>query len=387
MPREKIKLDVIEKLSILSPEGKVDKKLLPKLPKETLLKAYRLMLLTRRVDEQALRYQRQGRIGTFAPSIGQEAAQIGSAICLSEEDWFIPSFRELGAALCRGLTIKDYFLYIMGFEESNKNLKGSHSTATSIPVGSQCVHGVGIAWGIKLDQKKAAAIVYFGDGATSEGDFHEGLNFCGVYKLPCIFFCQDNQWAISTPRKKQTAAQTLAQKAVAYGVQGVQVDGNDFFSVYRATQEALERAKEGKGTTLIEAVTYRLSLHTTADDPTVYRPKEEEEQWKKKDPLNRFRKFLEKEKLWNMKEEEKLEEEIKFLIKEGYEAAEQYRNSHPDPVSFFDFVYETMPSYLQWQKEEALKIISGRNVIKGASEKPRGSGGAAAVGELEEAED
>src|SRR3989338_1613207 len=344
------------------------------------------MLLSRRLDEQALRYQRQGRIGTFAPSLGQEAAQVGSALCLKEEDWFVPSFRETAAALVRGLSLKNYFLYLMGFEDSNADLKGTHNTAIAIPVGSQCAYAAGVAWGIKLDKKKGAAIVYFGDGATSEGDFHEGLNFCGALKLPCVFFCQNNQWAISTSRKQQTASQTLAQKALAYGVVGIQVDGNDFFAVTLATQEALDRARKGEGATLIEAVTYRQSVHTTADDPTVYRSKEEEEEWKKKDPLLRFRTYLQKEGIWNARQEEVIEEKIKEKIKKGYEEAEHFRSANPDPLAFFDHVYEKMPPYLQWQKELAIQKIQGRNVIKGASEKKGGSGGgAAAVGELEEA--
>ena len=387
MPKSRIKTFEIEMLSILNENGEADATLLPKLAPDFLIKAYRFMLLSRRLDEQALRYQRQGRIGTFAPSVGQEAAQVGSALALNEEDWFVPSFRELGAALVRGLSIKNYLLFIMGFEESNKDLKGTKNLPACIPVGTQCAHVAGVAWGIKLDRKKAAAIVYFGDGATSEGNFHEGLNFCGALNLPAVFFCQNNQWAISTPRKKQTASETIAQKAIAYGIPGIQVDGNDLLAVYEATRQALERARKGEGPTLIEAVTYRQGVHTTADDPTIYRTKEEEESWKKKDPLLRFKKYLENKKLWDHEKEEKLEEEIRNLIKKGYDEAENYRNSNPDPLAFFDYLYETMPSYLKWQKEEAQKNILGRTVLKGASAPNKGSGGAAAVGELEEAKD
>jgi pyruvate dehydrogenase E1 component alpha subunit len=402
MPKEKIKLYDIEKLSILKEDGSKDPSLLPSIPKEIILRAYEMMLFARRLDEQALRYQRQGRIGTFAPSIGQEAAQVGSAIALTEEDWFVPSFRELGAALIRGLSVKNYITSLMGFEDFNAELKGTHNLPTAVPVATQCAYAAGIAWGLKLDRKasaalqaaalQAAAIVYFGDGATSEGNFHEALNFCGVLKLPCIFFCQNNQWAISTPRKKQTASETLAQKALAYGVAGIQVDGNDFFAVYQATDEALKRAKRGEGPTLIEALTYRLSAHTTADDPTVYRSKSEEEEWQKRDPLIRFRKYLENERLWDGEKEEKLENEIKEKIKAGYEAAENFRNSNPDPLAFFDYVYDAIPPYLKLQKGEAEENIRGRQVIKGASEPKKGpgglaGGGAAAVGELEEAKD
>ena len=387
MSRSTIKLNDIEYLSILKEDGSCEEDLLPSLSRDFLLSAYRYMLFTRRLDEQAVRYQRQGRIGTFAPSFGQEAAQIGSALVMTPEDWFVPSFRELGVALTRGLTVKNYLLFLMGFEEGNKDLKGSSNFPVSIPVGTQCTHAAGVAWGIKLDHKKNGTIVYFGDGATSEGDFHEGLNFCGALTLPCIFFCQNNQWAISTPRKKQTASETIAQKATAYGVPGIQVDGNDFFAVYVATREAFERARSGKGATLIEAITYRLGVHTTADDPTVYRHKDEEALWQKKDPLIRFKKFLIDKKMWDEEKEKTLEEALKLLIKTGYEEAENYRSSHPDPLAFFDHVYSTLSPYLKWQKALAHESIEGRNVIKGASTPNRGSGGAAAVGELEEAEE
>ncbi len=387
MSRQNINLSPIETLSILDFDGTVDKALLPKLSKEELVNAYRWMLLTRRTDEQAIRYQRQGRIGTFAPSTGQEAAQVGAALAMTKDDWFIPSFRELGAHLVRGLDLKNYFLFIMGFEDGNNSIRGTSNMAISIPVGTQCSHGMGVAWGLKLDHKKACAVVFFGDGATSEGDFHEALNFCGALNLPCIFFCQNNQWAISTPQKKQTKSQTIAQKAIAYGVSGIQVDGNDFFSVYVAVKEALERGRQGKGATLIEAITFRQGVHTTADDPSVYRDKKEEEEWKVKDPLARFKTYLLKEKIWSEGKEKDLEEELSRLIKKGYEEAEHYRNSNPDPLAFFDYVYETIPPYLSWQKELTKNAIQGRTVIKGASEARQGSGGAAAVGELEEAKD
>jgi len=387
MPESKLELYDIKTLSILDENGKLDSKLLPNISKEQFLKAYRCMLLTRRLDEQAIRYQRQGRVGTFAPCIGQEAAQVGSALAMTQEDWMVPSFRELGVALMRGISIRDYFLYIMGFEENAKALKGTHNMPISIPVGTQCAYAPGVAWGLKLDQKKAACVVYFGDGSTSEGDFHEGLNFCGAMNLPAIYFCQNNQWAISTPRSKQTASKSIAQKAIAYGVQGIQVDGNDLLSVYAATYAALERARSGQGPTLIEAVTYRLSMHTTADDPTVYRTKEEEEKWRKKDPLVRLKNYLIGQKMWDEAKEKTLEEELKKEIKSGYDEADDFRSSSPDPLVFFDHVYENMPAYLKWQKKLAQENIGGRDIIKGVSEKYKGSGGAAAVGELEEAED
>ncbi|MBI2027934.1 MAG: pyruvate dehydrogenase (acetyl-transferring) E1 component subunit alpha [Deltaproteobacteria bacterium] len=387
MPKGTITLESIETLSILDEHGHVDEKLLPKLTPEELLKAYRFMLFGRRLDEQAMRYQRQGRIGTFGPNIGQEAAQVGSAMALADQDWFIPSFRELGVWLWRGLSTQAYFMGHMGFEDASTNLKGAGNLPMAVPVATQCCHAAGIAWGIKIDKKKAAAVVYFGDGATSEGSFHEALNFCGTMHLPAVFFCQNNQWAISTPLKKQTASGSLAQKAVAYGVKGVQVDGNDVFAVYVAAQEALERARNGKGATLIEALTFRKSVHTTADDPTVYRTIEEERLWESKDPLSRFKKYLESKNFLNEKKNHELEEKIAQEIKQGYEKAEEFRNSNPDPLSYFDYVYERMPAYLQWQKETAQSQCMGRNMIKGATEAAVAGSGAAAVGQLEEAAD
>ncbi|MBI2608333.1 MAG: pyruvate dehydrogenase (acetyl-transferring) E1 component subunit alpha [Deltaproteobacteria bacterium] len=387
MPRGKIELGSVETLSILDCKGTVDEGLMPLLDNKTLLKAYRLMLLGRRLDEQAMRYQRQGRIGTFAPNIGQEAAQVGAGLAMKKEDWFAPSFRELGVWLARGMTIKNYFLGWMGIEDGNSGLKGTANVPVAVPVATQCTYAAGIAWGIKLDKKKAACVVFFGDGATSEGSFHEGINFCGAMNLPAVYFCQNNQWAISTPRKKQTKSETIAQKAIAYGIHGIQVDGNDFFSVYVASIEALKRAYEGKGPTLVEAITYRRSVHTTADDPRVYRSEKEEKEWDEKDPIHRMRSYLEKKKILTKEDNEKLEAVIAAEIKAGYVEAEAYRNSNIDPLSYFDYIYKEIPPYLKWQKEIARHHLKGRNVIKGATEPVKGTGGAAAVGQLEEAED
>ena len=387
MPKGTIKLENIETLSILSEQGQVDSQLLPKLTPEELLKAYRFMLLARRLDEQAMRYQRQGRIGTFGPNIGQEAAQIGMAMAMTDQDWFIPSFRELGVWLWRGLSPSNYLMGHMGFDDAAANLKGTTNMPFAVPVATQCCHGSGIAWGLKLDKKKAAAVTFFGDGATSEGSFHEGLNFAGALHLPAVFFCQNNQWAISTPLKKQTASASLAQKAIAYGISGIQVDGNDLFAVYVASTQALERARNGKGATLIEAVTFRKSVHTTADDPTVYRTAEEEKKWEAKDPITRFKKYLDAENFLTKEKNQTFEDEIAQDIKQGYEKAEEFRNSSLDPVAYFDYVYERMPAYLKWQKDVARQFCEGRVMIKGASKPVVAGKGAAAVGELEEAAD
>ena len=293
MPRKKLNLlDSVEYLSILDGDGRIDQKLMPDLSEAQLLHFHRSMLLSRRFDERLLSLQRQGRIGTFAPGKGQEASQIGAVAALRQEDWMVPSFRETAAAIYRGTSLSGLLLFLAGYNEGSRIPEGQNDLPICVPVGTQIPHAVGIAYGIKYRKKKQVVLTFFGDGATSEGDFHEGLNFAGVFNTPTIFLCQNNQWAISTPRAKQTRSQTLAQKALAYGFPGLQVDGNDVFAVYAAAQEAVERARSGEGPTLIECVTYRLSLHTTADDPTKYRSEEEVKKWAQRDPLPRLQAYL-----------------------------------------------------------------------------------------------
>ncbi len=268
-----------EMLTILHPDGRCEEKLKPDLTDDTIQALYRKMVFIRLADQRALALQRQGRLGTYAPLHGQEAAQIGSAYALGQEDWVFPSFRETGVCAMRGVPLKDVYLYWMGNEMAQKGAEDVNVFPISIPVGSHPLHAVGAAWAAKLQGEKICTVAYFGDGGTSEGDFHEAMNFAGVLQTPTIFFCQNNQWAISVPRKIQTASKTLAQKAIAYGFQGVQVDGNDILAVYAATKEAREKALSGGGPTMIEAVTFRFGPHTTADDPTKYRSDAEVEEW------------------------------------------------------------------------------------------------------------
>ena len=256
MPREVVELPYqVDYLSILDKDGNVDEELEPDIPDEQLLELHRYMLWGRRFDERMLRLQRQGRIGTFAPIKGQEAANVGSAAVLRDSDWMVVAFRESAAELMRGRTMEDMLLYYGGYNEGGYIPEGINNLPTSIPVGSQTLHAVGIGWAMKYRDKDDVALVYFGDGATSQGDFHEALNVAGVFQTPTIFLCQNNQWAISVPRSHQTRSKTLAQKALAHGVPGIQVDGNDILAVYTATKEAVERARAGGGPTLIEAVT------------------------------------------------------------------------------------------------------------------------------------
>ena len=343
----------IEYLQILDENGNCDKKLMPKLSSKDIKDMYKAMVLTRIFDDKLLSLQRQGRVGTIAQVKGQEASNIGSAYALNKEDWIFPSFRETGSLILRGWPPEMIILYFGGDERGSKVPEGVNIFTIAIPVATQLPHAVGFAWGVKLKKDKKVVVTYFGDGSTSEGDFHESLNFAGVFKLPIVFICQNNQYAISVPREKQTAAETLAQKAIAYGFEGIQVDGNDVFAVYRATKEALQKARNGKGPTLIECVTYRMADHTTADDASKYRSKAEVEKWKKKDPIDRLRKYMEKNKMWNKKEEEKLIEGLKKKVEDIVKKAESYSKVNPEDI--FKYMYKEMPWNLKEQMEEMKK--------------------------------
>jgi pyruvate dehydrogenase E1 component alpha subunit len=322
------------------------------------------MVLGRKFDDQLLSLQRQGRMGTFAPITGQEAAQLGAVSLLRPSDWFVPSFREMGAELWRGRSLESVILVFAGYAEGALVGKGNgeeeeavNNLPVAIPVGSQIPHAVGLGWSIKYRENDDVVMVFFGDGATSEGDFHEALNFAGVYQCPVIFVCQNNQWAISVPREKQTRSKTLAQKALAYAVPGIQVDGNDVLAVYAAAQEAVDRARSGDGPSLIECVTYRMKMHTTADDPKRYRKEEEVEEWKKHDPISRFQKYLMNKDLLSDKKIEELENEIQEEIKSAVKRAEEKMKDFADPLHMFDHVYSERPAYLDEQRRALAEEI------------------------------
>lgn len=350
MPRGKIELEnYIESLSILEPNGKVDAKLDPKIDDKDLLKLFRAMLLGRRYDERMLRLQRQGRIGTYGPALGQEAASLGPAYAMEQDDWFVPSFREPTAMIYRGWPIEKLMLWWGGNEEGASPPKDLRDLPICVPVSSQVQYAAGIAWGCKLKKEDTVTVAFVGDGGTSEGDFHEGLNCAATFGAPLVLIIQNNHWAISLPREKQTVSQTLAQKAIAYGINGIQADGNDILAMIVATQEAIEKARKGGGPTLIEAVTYRLGVHTTADDPKKYRSEEEVERWKVKDPLARFWKYMKKKGLLDEKARDALEEEISAEISAAVARAEAFK---PDLTEPFRHCFEEMPNHLQAQLKE-----------------------------------
>jgi pyruvate dehydrogenase E1 component subunit alpha len=353
MPRKKISIPCkMEYLSILDEKGKLDKSLEPDISGDLLMKLYRAMLLGRRFDERMLSLQRQGRIGTFAPTTGQEAAQVGSASVLRSSDWMVPSFREAVAQIWRGAPMENIILYFGGYNEGGYIEDNSKNLPTSIPVGSQILHAVGLGWAANYRKTDEVVLTYFGDGATSEGDFHEGLNFAGVYQTPVIFLCQNNQWAISVPLSKQTHSETLAQKALGYGIPGIQVDGNDILAVYAAAKEAVDRARSGGGPTMIECVTYRMTMHTTADDPKRYRTEDEVEAWKKKDPLIRFEKYLTDKELATKDKFQATEAEVKEEIQTAVDRAEEQMKKLDDPLQMFEHAYAELPPYLKEQRAE-----------------------------------
>ncbi|EPC04411.1 hypothetical protein L861_03555 [Litchfieldella anticariensis FP35 = DSM 16096] len=352
MPRKQVRLEhSVEYLSVMDKRGRVDEKLAPKIDNERLLEMHRTMLLSRRLDEQMLILQRQGRIGTFAPAIGQEGCQVGAMAALSRRDWFVPAFRETSAMLWRGFEPTNLLLYNAGYNEGGAIPEDSHDLPIAIPVASQLPYAVGLAYGTDYRDTDEIVITFFGDGATSEGDFHEAMNFASVFKTPIVFLCQNNHWAISMPRRRQSESKTLAQKALAYGMPALQIDGNDVFAVYAAVEEAAERARAGKGPMMIEAITYRMSVHTTADDPGKYRDEEEVEKWQEWDPILRLQKYLKAKKHLTDQQIDELEEEIAKQVNEAWEKADKQMQELDDPSVIFDHLYEQLPEYLKAQRQ------------------------------------
>ncbi len=346
-------------MQVLDETGKVDKKLEPKLSSEQLLKLYRTMVLSREGDMRMLNLQRQGRIGTFGMCVGQEGITASAAMAMNDDDWFVGSYRELAGRLYRGETLMNPLRIYVGMEEGHLMPEGGmkRTLPINIIIASQCLHAAGIGYAMKYKGEKSAAVAFFGDGATSQGDFHEGLNFAATWQAPVVFICQNNQWAISTPRSKQTHARTIAQKAIAYDMPTIQVDGNDPLAVYKATKEALERAHSGGGPTFIEAVTYRLMMHTTADDPKKYRDEAEAEKMWKFEPLTRFKMYLEAKGIWNDKKEKALRDEIKAEIDAAIAEFEATLDKFAVDAPF-DYLFGTKHPYYESQREQLLADLA-----------------------------
>jgi pyruvate dehydrogenase E1 component alpha subunit len=342
---------------VLAEDGRARPERQPKLSASALQKVYSLMATARAADLKALKLQRQGRMGTFAPSLGHEACQVGSAFALQPKDWAFPYFRDLGTYITLGFPLKNYYLYWMGNEEGMRIPAGLNIFTISVPVGSQLPHAVGCAMAMKSRKEQAAVVAYFGDGATSEGDFNEALNFAGVFNTPNVFICFNNQYAISTPVRQQTAAKSIAEKATAFGFNGIRADGNDVLAMYELTREALERARSGGGPTLIEAFTYRMGNHTTSDDASRYRNEAEVNNWSRRDPIQRFRLYLRDQGLWDKSFEEGVQKEAEDLINKAVEEAEN--TPPPRPEDLFIHTYKEMTPELNSQLAELRDFLKG----------------------------
>ena len=317
---------------------------------------YRQLKKMRLFDRKAVNLQRQGRLGTYPPFEGQEAAQVGSALSLDDTDWMFPTYRDHAAMITFGQSY-NILANWNGRIEGNVPPKGKKILPPSVPIATQLPLATGAAMAAKFRRDAAASIAYFGDGATSEGDFHEGMNFASVFKAPVVFFNQNNGYAISVPIEKQMNSKTIAQKSVAYDMPGVRIDGNDIFIVYFETKKALARARSGEGPTLIEAVTWRYGAHTTADDPKKYRDQQESEQRRKYDPVTRLELFMKKngywDEVWALSVEEEATEEIEAAVKE------MEMMPPPDVNDLYDHMFEELPWTIAEHKKQYLEHLRG----------------------------
>ena len=339
-------------LSFLDEEGKLapPPNGFPLLSDERALDAYRAMVLARQGDEWAVSLNRQGRMPTYALNKGQEANSVGALMAVRSDDWFVPAFRELGGMLVRGVSLKQYYLYWLGNESaSHFPLDSCHMMPISIPVGSQLLHAVGIAWAERYNGTDRVVLSFMGEGASSEGDFHEACNLAGVWKAGVVLYAQNNHWSISLPWSKQSASRTLAEKAFAYGFEGVRVDGNDVFAVYAAVKMAAERAREGGGPTLIEGLTYRLGAHTTSDDPSRYRSNEEVRPWEARDPILRLGRYLLRKGMLSDNDVAEIRGQSLERARADFEEAERAADTTLEDA--FAYQYLEMPEMLAAQLE------------------------------------
>ena len=329
----------------------------PPLSEEALVEVYRYMRIARHFDGRAVSLQRQGRMGTYPPMSGQEAAQVASAFALADGDWIAPSYREHAASLVCGVPLRRTLLYWMGHGAGGRTPDDANVLPIAVPIASQVSHAVGMAWASSLRGDDDVVVSYFGDGATSEGDFHEGANFAGVFDLPAVLFCNNDRWATSVPRDRQTASETRAGKAAAYGIDGVQVDGMDPLAVYAVTKAAVTKARNPDADrprpTLIEAVQYRFDPHTTADDPTVYRDATEVERWREKDPIPRLEAYLRSEGVLDDDRVAAIGADAERRVADTIDAAES--TARPEPDELFEHAYAEMTPELAAQRARLRK--------------------------------
>lgn len=346
-------LDVeLEPVQLVAPDGTptTESRYRRDLPPETLAWLYESMVVTRELDVEFVNLQRQGELALFASCRGQEAAQIGAAACLRKTDWLFPQYREIGAFLLRGITPGQIGAVWRGTWHGGLDFTDRCVAPISIPIGTQVLHAVGAAMAAQRLGEDSVTLAFLGDGATSEGDVHEALNFAGVYRAPCVFFVQNNQWAISVPVSRQMAGPSIAHRAIGYGIPGVRVDGNDVLACFAVTADAARRARDGGGPTLIEAITYRMGPHTTSDDPTRYRDREEVQQWAARDPITRYRTYLQSLGVWTDRLEERVKARAKRLradLRQSVVGAEDF-----DVAEMFDTVYHEITPDLVAQREQ-----------------------------------
>ena len=348
---------------VLDPKGQLLEDTRNQISEETMLKMYENMVLVRAFDRKSIHLQRQGRMGTYAPFEGQEASQVGSAMALLPGDWLFPTYRDHAASIVHGQSMTRIFLYWMGHMDGSISPSDRHIMPPCVPIATQMVHAVGTAWASKRKGEPHVSLAYFGDGAGSEGDFHEALNMAGVFKTPTIFFCQNNGYAISVPFSQQSASRTVAQRASAYDIPGVRIDGNDIFAVWLTVKAAMERATAGLGPTLIEAVTYRYGAHTTADDPKKYRDQDRlAEEWRtQRDPIQRLKVYLEQSGLWNEWKETALQTKVAEQIEAALIEAENYPKSQA--ADMFEHVYEVPSWMVEEQQKDAIVPEGKRGVL------------------------
>jgi len=344
--------------SVLDAEGVADPAKDPGLPNELLLKIYDAMVQLRTLDVRMMNLQRQGRIGFYGTATGEEAAALGSAAAVENSDWVFPALRQGSVLLWRGFPLKAYIAQLIGNTGDVLNGhqmpchyadRGVNVVAWSSVIATQLPHAVGMAYAARMKKSKDIAVAYLGDGATSSPDFHAAMNFAGVWKAPVVFVCHNNQWAISVPVEAQTAVKEIVRKADGYGVPGVRVDGNDVLAVYRTVKEAADRARAGGGPTFVECVTYRMGGHSSSDDPTRYRDEATVEAWRKRDPVQRFRRYLEGRGLWSEEKEQAAAAQWNDVIGTAIKEAEAM--PAPPSSSMFDGVYHDLPWHLREQRD------------------------------------